>query len=145
MKIRRIKATPINYRLEAPYVWVFGELDGFSPTIVEVETEDGLVGIGEAPTPAAAAVINDVLAPRLVGRDAFDIAGAEEVCLPFWSGVQIDQRPHPHHGLRRHRGGAVGPARQGVEPAALPIARRRRAQGHPLHRLFFAARRWCRR
>ncbi|TIU36407.1 MAG: chloromuconate cycloisomerase, partial [Mesorhizobium sp.] len=50
MKIRRVKATPINYRLEAPYVWVFGELDGFSPTIVEVETEDGLVGIGEAPT-----------------------------------------------------------------------------------------------
>ncbi|RVC57865.1 chloromuconate cycloisomerase, partial [Mesorhizobium sp. M2A.F.Ca.ET.046.02.1.1] len=47
-----------------------------------------LVGIGEAPAPGAAAIVNDVLAPRLVGRDAFDIAGAEEVCLPFWSGVQ---------------------------------------------------------
>ena len=67
---------------------MFGELDGFSPTIVEVETEDGLVGFGEAPTWAAAAVVNDVLAPRLIGRDAFDIAGAEEVCLPFWTGVQ---------------------------------------------------------
>ncbi|RUY62780.1 mandelate racemase/muconate lactonizing enzyme family protein, partial [Mesorhizobium sp. M7A.F.Ca.CA.001.05.1.1] len=88
MKIRSIKATPINLRLEAPYAWVFGELDGFSPTVVEVETEDGLVGLGEAPTPAAAAIINDVLAPRLVGRDAFDIAGAEHVCLPFWTGVQ---------------------------------------------------------
>ncbi|MBN9273168.1 MAG: mandelate racemase/muconate lactonizing enzyme family protein, partial [Mesorhizobium sp.] len=88
MKIRSIKATPINYRLEAPYVWVFGELDGFSPTIVEVETEDGLVGFGEAPTWAAAAVVNDVLAPRLIGRDAFDIAGAEELCLPFWTGAQ---------------------------------------------------------
>ena len=32
MKIKRVKATPINYRLEAPYVWVFGKLDGFSPT-----------------------------------------------------------------------------------------------------------------
>lgn len=31
MKIRRITATPINYRLEAPYVWVSGEIDGFSP------------------------------------------------------------------------------------------------------------------
>ncbi|RWN48253.1 MAG: chloromuconate cycloisomerase [Mesorhizobium sp.] len=88
MKIRGIKATPINLRLEAPYAWVFGELDGFSPTIVEIETEDGLIGLGEAPTPAAAAIINDVLAPRLVGRDAFDIAGAEHVCLPFWTGVQ---------------------------------------------------------
>jgi L-alanine-DL-glutamate epimerase-like enolase superfamily enzyme len=34
------------------------------------------------------AIINDVLAARLVGRDAFDIAGAEEVCLPYWTGVQ---------------------------------------------------------
>jgi glucarate dehydratase len=88
MKIRRITATPINLTLEAPYVWVFGELDGFSPTIVEVETEDGLIGLGEAPTPAAATIINDLLAPRLIGRDAFDIAGAEHVCLPFWTGVQ---------------------------------------------------------
>ncbi|MER9334624.1 hypothetical protein NKJ06_11580 [Mesorhizobium sp. M0293] len=45
MKIRGIKATPINLRLEAPYAWVFGELDGFSPTIVE----DGLTGLDEAP------------------------------------------------------------------------------------------------
>lgn len=88
MKIRSVTATPINLKLEAPYVWVFGELDGFSPTIVEVETEDGLVGLGEAPTPAAAAVIRDALAERLVGRDAFDIAGAEEACLPWWTGVQ---------------------------------------------------------
>jgi hypothetical protein len=47
-----------------------------------------LIGLGEAPTPAAAAIINDVLAPRLVGRDALDIAGAENVCLPYWTGVQ---------------------------------------------------------
>ncbi|CAN7146411.1 mandelate racemase/muconate lactonizing enzyme family protein [Phyllobacterium sp. LjRoot231] len=88
MKIRRITATPINLTLEAPYVWVFGELDGFSPTIVEVETEDGLIGLGEAPSATAAAIITDTLAPRLIGRDAFDIAGAENVCLPFWTGVQ---------------------------------------------------------
>jgi glucarate dehydratase len=88
MKIRSIKATPINLRLEAPYVWAFGELDGFSPTIVEVETEGGLIGLGEAQTPAAAAIINEVLAARLIGRDAFDIAGAEHVCLPYWTGVQ---------------------------------------------------------
>lgn len=88
MKIRSIKATPINLRLEAPYLWVFGELDGFSPTIVEVETDDGIVGLGECPTPAAAQIINDVLAPRLIGRDPIDLAGAEHVCLPYWTGVQ---------------------------------------------------------
>ncbi|MRG56171.1 chloromuconate cycloisomerase [Phyllobacterium sp. SYP-B3895] len=88
MKIRRITATPINLTLEAPYVWVFGELDGFSPTIVEVETDDGIIGLGEAPSSAVAAIINDTLAPRLIGRDPIDIAGAENVCLPFWTGVQ---------------------------------------------------------
>ncbi|WP_119389032.1 mandelate racemase/muconate lactonizing enzyme family protein [Taklimakanibacter lacteus] len=88
MKIRRITATPINLRLDAPYAWVFGELDGFSPTIVEVETEEGLTGLGEAPTPAAARIITESLAPNLIGRDAFDIAGAEHVSLPYWTGVQ---------------------------------------------------------
>lgn len=88
MKIRKITATPINLRLDAPYLWVFGELDGFSPTIVEVETDEGLTGLGEAPTPAAARIIAEILAPALIGRDAFDIAGAEHVSLPFWTGVQ---------------------------------------------------------
>jgi glucarate dehydratase len=88
MKIRGITATPINLTLEAPYIWVFGELDGFSPTIVEIETDDGLTGLGEAPSAAVAAIVNDVLASRLIGRDAFDIAGAENVCVPFWTGVQ---------------------------------------------------------
>ena len=46
MKIRRITATPINFPLAAPYGWVFGELPGFSQTIVEVETDGGLVGPG---------------------------------------------------------------------------------------------------
>jgi glucarate dehydratase len=88
MKIKSIKATPINLPLDAPYVWVFGELPGFSTTIVEVETEDGLVGIGEAPSAYAATLIRDQIAPKLIGHDALDIAGAEFLCLPFWSGVQ---------------------------------------------------------
>lgn len=88
MKIRRITATPINLPLEAPYVWVFGELPGFSVTIVEVETENGLIGLGEAPSWSAAAVIRDRIATALIGHDAFDIAGAELRCLPFFTGVQ---------------------------------------------------------
>lgn len=88
MKITRITATPINLPLDAPYVWVFGELPGFSTTIVEVETEDGLIGLGEAPSPQAATIIRDVIAEKLIGHDAFDIAGAEFRCLPFFTGVQ---------------------------------------------------------
>jgi glucarate dehydratase len=88
MRIASIKATPINLPLDAPYVWAFGELPGFSVTIVEVTTEDGITGLGEAPLPGAARIINEQIAPRLIGHDAVDIAGAEFLCLPHFTGVQ---------------------------------------------------------
>jgi glucarate dehydratase len=87
MKIAAIRATPVNLPLEAPYLWSYGSLAGFSKTIVEVETSDGIVGLGEGPSPANAATIERSFAPRLVGRDPFDIQGAEERCLPSWRGV----------------------------------------------------------
>ncbi len=36
MKIRSIRATPILVPLEAPYLWSYGALDGFTRTVVEV-------------------------------------------------------------------------------------------------------------
>lgn len=87
MKITAIRATPVNIPLEAPYLWSYGALAGFSKTIVEVETSDGIVGLGEGPSPANVATIEKSFAPRLIGRDPFDIQGAEELCLPSWRGV----------------------------------------------------------
>jgi glucarate dehydratase len=90
MKIARIRATPVNIPLEAPYLWSYGALGGFSKTIVEVETDDGIIGLGEGPSPANVATIEKVFASRLIGRDAMDITGAEEACLPSWRGVYTD-------------------------------------------------------
>ena len=87
MKIVDIRATPVNLPLEAPYLWSYGALPGFSKTIVEVVTDQGITGLGEGPSPANARMIRDAFLPRLVGRDAFDIQGAEEACLPSWRGV----------------------------------------------------------
>lgn len=87
MKITAIRATPVNIPLEAPYLWSYGALDGFSKTIVEVETDQGITGLGEGPSPANVATIERVFAPRLIGRDPIDIQGAEELCLPSWRGV----------------------------------------------------------
>jgi len=81
VKITAIRTTPVNLPLEAPYLWALGEHPGFSKTIVEVETDAGLVGLGEAPSHGDAAVV-DGLAERLIGADALDIAGAEARCLP---------------------------------------------------------------
>lgn len=87
MRITALRATPVNIPLEVPYLWSYGALAGFSKTILEVETSDGITGLGEGPSPANVAAIERVLAPRLIGRDPFDITGAEEACLPSWRGV----------------------------------------------------------
>ena len=87
MKITAIRATPVNIPLEAPYLWSYGSLAGFSKTIVEVETDQGITGLGEGPSPANVATIEKSFAPRLIGRDPFDITGAEQLCLPSWRGV----------------------------------------------------------
>jgi len=87
MKITAIRATPINLPIEAPYWWSFGWLPGSSRCVVEVETDEGVTGLGEAASWHACSIIEQRLAPVLVGRDAFDIAGAELACLPSWRGV----------------------------------------------------------
>lgn len=103
MKIKSIRATPVLIPLEAPYLWSYGALDGFTKTVVEVETADGVVGIGEAPSHAAARII-DAFAPLILGMDALDLAALERRVLPSmpvahsvtdhatrgaWGGVEI--------------------------------------------------------
>jgi glucarate dehydratase len=79
--IRRIRATPVLIPLEAPYLWSYGALDGFTKTVVEVETSEGVTGIAEAPSHAAAPIIA-AMAERLAGHDALDLAGLERRVLP---------------------------------------------------------------
>jgi glucarate dehydratase len=126
MKITAIRATPVNIPLEAPYLWSYGSLAGFSKTIVEVETSDGIVGLGEGPSPANVATIN-AFAERLVGRDPFDISAIEELCLPAWRGIYTDV---DFAGIR-----AFG----AIEMALWDI--RGKAWGQPLHNLFGGAHR----
>jgi glucarate dehydratase len=80
--ITAVRATPINVPLVVPYHCSVGVYQGFSTTVVEVETTDGAVGIGEAPTPFAAAVIDARIAPKLIGADPFDLADCERRCMP---------------------------------------------------------------
>jgi glucarate dehydratase len=87
MKITKLRATPVNIPLERPIWWSGGHYPGTSKTIVEVETDSGLIGLGEAPSADVWRAING-LEERLAGCDPFDIAAAEERCLPPWQIVQ---------------------------------------------------------
>ena len=82
MKIEKIEAIPVNIPLEAPYLWSGGASSGFTKVIVKVFTDDGLVGLGEAPSAACLPVIVEELAPKLVGCDPLDLARCTRLCLP---------------------------------------------------------------
>jgi glucarate dehydratase len=71
MKITDIRATPVTVPLEAPLRHANGCHWGrFVRTIVEVETDEGLVGLGEMGGGGESAVAAfDGLKPYLVGRD----------------------------------------------------------------------------
>src|SRR3954466_11282735 len=53
-------------------------------SIVEVETDEGVVGLGEAPWWHFGEVIKAEIAPALIGADPLDIADCEARCVPPW-------------------------------------------------------------
>ncbi|MER8415847.1 mandelate racemase/muconate lactonizing enzyme family protein [Mesorhizobium sp. M1342] len=87
MKITALKATPINIPLERPLWWSAGQFPGTSKIIIELETDQGLVGLGESPSTDVLHHIS-AMGERLVGHDPLDIASCESVCLPPWQVVQ---------------------------------------------------------
>lgn len=78
MKITSVRATAIAVPSRIPETRTVGIWRAVQQVFVEVTTEDGLTGIGEAfaygAPRAVASVVNDLLAPALQGQDATQIA-----------------------------------------------------------------------
>ena len=87
MKITDIRITPVNIPLEIPFLWTAGLYPGTSKVVIEVETDEGLVGLGEAPSSHLAPVIESMTS-RLIGKNPLDIAELESLCVPPWQIVQ---------------------------------------------------------
>jgi glucarate dehydratase len=83
MKITHVRLTPVNIPLERPYLWTGGLYPGTSKVVVEIETDEGITGLGEAPSDELLPVLRD-LATRISGRDPLDIADLEARCVPPW-------------------------------------------------------------
>ncbi len=71
--IARIDAWPVNVPLDAPYEMAPGIVAGIHRTIVRVTTSDGVVGLGESPSPDDAAFLRGARGQALVGRDADEL------------------------------------------------------------------------
>jgi glucarate dehydratase len=50
MRIIHLRVTPVNIPLVAPMWWTGGLYPGTSKIVIEIETDQGLVGLGEAPS-----------------------------------------------------------------------------------------------
>jgi glucarate dehydratase len=96
MKIRQITALPVNIPFRAPYRFSYGSIASLTKTVIELVTEDGVVGLGECADGNRAA---DVIAAgeRLIGLDIRDIHAAEARIVPAmrytpWGNVTAARR-----------------------------------------------------
>jgi glucarate dehydratase len=72
MKIVDLKTTPVTVPMEAPLRWSLGVERGTTRTIVEVITDEGIVGIGETYGGLATANALQSLREMVVGTDPFE-------------------------------------------------------------------------
>lgn len=96
MKIRSIRATPVNIPLRAPYRFSYGSTGSLTKTVIELLTEDGVLGLGECADGDRAADV-ERMAPRLIGRDLREVTLAHRASVPGmaytpWDNVAAHRR-----------------------------------------------------
>lgn len=132
MKIARITAVPLSYRLPEGKTVTMGVGSTLKrdAIVIKVETDDGLVGYGESHpgrSPGAiVSLINNTLAPLIMGLNATDVIGA-------WQ--RIHRMQFSSHGL----GAGAALAYSGIDMALWDI--RGKAANMPLYELMGGSRR----
>ncbi len=81
MKITAVRATPVNIPYTAAYVFSHGSIRSLTKTIVEVDTDEGITGIGEVADGDRAADVMK-MGEALTGVDIREVVTAERHCLP---------------------------------------------------------------
>ena len=82
MKITSLKMHILNIKYDKPEIWVYGVRKGSTPLIIEIKTDDGLVGYGESRAPFSTqslkTIIENDIIPLLIGENPFDIEKIEK-------------------------------------------------------------------
>jgi L-alanine-DL-glutamate epimerase-like enolase superfamily enzyme len=82
MQIKQVRATPVRVPITRPATFSRRQRMAVLATVVEVETDDGLVGLGETRGHWAAPIINQRFALLLHGMPVHDRDAAFETCIP---------------------------------------------------------------
>jgi L-alanine-DL-glutamate epimerase-like enolase superfamily enzyme len=121
-RIRKVTAHPLRVRLPKAQKTSQALFEALELVVVEVETESGLVGIGEGLARAGAAgyarIIDEALTPRLIGEEARD-------CRRLWKKMRAAMTGRP--------GGQLVEAIAAVDIALWDIAGQH--AGQPIYRL----------
>ena len=122
LTISALRAIPLTAAMQAGTRTAQGDYGRVSIVLVEIETVDGITGYGEClgrfGARAYASLINEVLAPRLLGQSAFDIRR-------LWQ--------HMRMALSGRAGGVLVECIAGVDIALWDVVGK--ALGQPVHRL----------
>ena len=138
MRIAAVRATPVNIPFHAPYRFSLGSTASVTKTIVEIETVDGLTGIGRVRRRRS----------QWRGRasrrapDRARPARPQRVRAALRAGVRalaVGERDDAQARVRRDRDGALGSPRPGRGQAAAPAARRRRTARDRVHGVLLPA------
>ncbi len=145
VKIADLRATPVNIPLRAPYRFAYGSIASLTKTVIEVVTDEGVVGLGEiagGDCAAAALAFRD----RLVGLDILDLNAAE---APLRADARATRRGTTRWAHRRVFGGiemALWDARGQAEGRSLATLLGGAVRTHVgAHRVLLAAARRGRR
>jgi L-alanine-DL-glutamate epimerase-like enolase superfamily enzyme len=93
LRITSVKTTAVRVPLEEPLKWSGGIRESASGLVVEVETDEGVTGVGEAPgptLPAIQAVIDRELTQFVVGEDPLRVEWLVHRMEEYsrnWSGI----------------------------------------------------------
>ena len=82
MQITDIRVHKVNLPLVTGYRWASGVYLGATKGIVEVRTDDGIIGWGEVATVEQADIVTQEFTPRLKGVDPSNIDDCCRRCLP---------------------------------------------------------------
>jgi L-alanine-DL-glutamate epimerase-like enolase superfamily enzyme len=77
MIVRDVRVTVVVVPFTQPETWFFGRCWGLTNAILEVETDDGLIGLGEAPGHPNIDAVREMLkvvTPLIVGEDPANVA-----------------------------------------------------------------------
>lgn len=82
MKIAEIKITPLYIPFDGDLLWAWGSQSGCRRILVEVRTDDGYVGLGEANGYPARLAALEHIKPLVIGEDPFHTELIRSKCPP---------------------------------------------------------------